>query len=342
MNRPGRAALHALAWAAATLLVLWWTLLPFRHDWTAAAVARAVADIQWVPFRERGRAPLWSDVAGNLALFVPFGFAAWRFWEGRTDRLWRVLGSALVLSLCVEALQLTIPARRTSATDLVTDGLGALAGAGAGRLWETRLRAACHRWFGQLAAGHPGPVLVAVFTGCLALWAVIPGAGTHRDLWTQTQVLTSSFRRFPGWTQWAAQAIHPAAVGLCYGALASRSSGGGRAGAVLSGWLGAAVVGISLEILQVAAPTRRPDVWQAAAVAAGALPGALAGAWGRLPTTLAAATAGLVALTSTPAGGGPVAASRTALLLGAALTGAAALYDRNPGRAAGPQPRSTR
>ena len=111
-----RTLVHRAAWVGTVVLIAWWTLLPFSPDISSGALRRAFADIQWVPFVERGRAPLWSDVIGNLGLFLPLGFVAWRGLEGRRGRFLGVLGSAALVSLVVEVLQLALPARRTSVT----------------------------------------------------------------------------------------------------------------------------------------------------------------------------------------------------------------------------------
>ncbi len=84
------------AWALAVLLILWWTLLPFRYDFSPRFLALSVARIQWFPFVERGRLPLWSDVVENVVLFIPFGVAGWRCLEQATPGLGEPTHGAIV------------------------------------------------------------------------------------------------------------------------------------------------------------------------------------------------------------------------------------------------------
>ncbi|MBU0550997.1 VanZ family protein [Myxococcota bacterium] len=74
-----------------------------------------------------------ADVLVNIALFIPFG-AALRF-SGR--RAIGVLGWAFTLSLCVEALQLFLPGRYPSLSDLIMNTLGGGLG---GALFAARAR----------------------------------------------------------------------------------------------------------------------------------------------------------------------------------------------------------
>ena len=75
----------------------------------------------------------WSDVVLNVALFVPLGFLLERWGRGRT-RLALVLLLGVLLSTLIESLQLFIPDRFTTLTDIAANGTGALMGAGLSQL----------------------------------------------------------------------------------------------------------------------------------------------------------------------------------------------------------------
>ncbi len=318
MSEGERHWLHALAWSGAVLLVLWWTLLPFTQDLSGQALQRAFADIQWILFVERGRPALWSDVLGNLALFTPFGVAGWRCLEGRKSRLLLLLASAAVLSLGVEALQLTIPARRTSATDLATDVLGAGVGAGLGRIWEVRGRAAARSWLRRLVRGEPVSLLSVLFAACVLFWAALPGHGGPAGVWHQTQSFASSFRRFPGWGTWAQQSVHPFLMGSLAACLATRSSGGGRATAFGFGLLFSSLLAVGAETAQLAGLGRRPEIFEALALAAGGLPGAAVGICANVVGVRAWACLVLgLGLALVPAGDNPRGETWAVLLIGA-------------------------
>jgi len=318
-NSFGPPWVRAAAWVAATALVLWWTLLPFSADFAPEALARALRNVQWIPLVERGRPPLWSDVLGNLALFAPFGLAAWRCLEGRRARVIWLLGWALALSVTVEVVQLALPARRTSATDVMTDALGALFGGAIGRVWESRGREATAAWLRALVQGEPAHAMVALWATCLAVWALLPGSAVPGGLWSQTQSFSSSFRRFPGLAEWAGASVHPILLGALFAALAtvsSRARGFRRAAA---GVAAAVLLGLGLESLQLLSPTRRPEIFQGLAFGVGGIAGGLVGMTSELSAALAAGAALVAGLLVLPSGDAPVGETRAVLLLGAVL-----------------------
>lgn len=315
--------LRAGAWGGAVLLVLWWTLVPFTRDLSPEALYRAVADVQWVPFVERGRPALWSDILANVALFVPFGFAGWRALQGRRSRLARLLAAAVALSVAVEVVQLALPARRTSATDVAVDGVGALLGAALGRGWELRGRQAALEWLRRLRDGEPAHALVALWVACLGVWALLPGPNPPgSSLWIQLQNFSSSFRRFPGLLPWVSASAHLFLLGALFGVLAART---GRLPAPLGVVCpagAAGLLGLGLELLQVLSLSRRPDVFQALAFGAGGVAGGLPGLGGARGGLAAAAVALALGFGLNPAGDFPPGETRAVLFLGAVLVAA--------------------
>ncbi len=322
LDVSGRSRVAVLAWAGVTGLALWWTLLPFSWDLSSAALLRSVGDIQWIPLVERGRPPLWSDVLGNWALFAPFGLAGWRALEGRPRRLVWLMAAALLLSVGIEVVQLAVPARRTSASDVVADALGALLGAGLGCLWEAGGREATRRWAEEFAGGETTHAAVLLLAACLVVWAALPGSTPPSGVWKQTQIFSSSFRRFPGWGPWLGGAAHPVLLGACFSALFVRSLPGSSARRWLGGAAAALLAGLLLESLQLLTPSRRPDIFQAVAVGAGGVAGSLVGL-GRRPALLTGSALVLVlGLWALPAGDLPVGETRAMVLLAAGLLAA--------------------
>ncbi|MDF1552993.1 MAG: VanZ family protein [Deferrisomatales bacterium] len=311
--------MHRVVWVATMMLIGWWTLLPFAPTFDFAALQRAAADIQWVPFVERGRAPLWSDVLGNVALFLPFGLAGWRALAGRHGRLWTVLLGAALVSLTVEMLQLALPARRTSATDLVVDVLGAACGAAVGRLWEVRGRRAARGWWLRLTGGGRENVLALLLAACLVAWAVLPGLQVPGDLWEQTQRLSSSFRRFPGWQLWLQRSWHPFLLGAVFATLAGRSGTGSGLGRGVFGFGCAVLLGIGLELVQLAAPGRSPDIFSAVGFGAGGLLALVLSGAPSLAVRVAVVALVTAGLLRPPLGDNPAPQTLLVLVLGGVL-----------------------
>lgn len=113
-----RARLFLVAWTAllAAILVPWGDVTNHTH-WGKVA---------WIPFGPPFRP---FDIVANVLVFVPFG-ASWKQSGFHSSKL--QLGAALVaagvLSIGAEWLQVYSHSRIPSATDVVTNLLGALAG----------------------------------------------------------------------------------------------------------------------------------------------------------------------------------------------------------------------
>jgi len=132
-------------------------LLPAWLAWTAAAgYVAALALVTLAPVRLRsdfGRyrnnwkpqlVPIWNLVvnlrdgdramailagaAGNVALFLPFGFLL-PLLAPRMDRWWRTVGAGFALSTAIELTQLAFPGlRRSDVNDVLMNTLGAALG----------------------------------------------------------------------------------------------------------------------------------------------------------------------------------------------------------------------
>src|SRR5262249_38581990 len=80
------------------------------------------------------------DAVQNIALFVPFGIIATFAFSRRAPsmpaRIGAVAAAAAALSVAVEGIQLFTLDRDVTTTDVVTDTLGAIVGAGAAQLFR--------------------------------------------------------------------------------------------------------------------------------------------------------------------------------------------------------------
>jgi glycopeptide antibiotics resistance protein len=82
-----------------------------------------------------------AGAAGNVALFLPFGFLL-PLLAPRMDRWWRTVGAGFATSTAIELTQFAFPGlRRPDVNDVLMNTLGAALGFAAYRL-AVRLRAA--------------------------------------------------------------------------------------------------------------------------------------------------------------------------------------------------------
>jgi len=83
----------------------------------------------WTAGRERA-----LDAAVNAAVFMPLGFLGHRWWRAGSPPSWATAGVTLTL-IClvaagVELVQIFLPWRSASVADVLSDAMGAVAGAG--------------------------------------------------------------------------------------------------------------------------------------------------------------------------------------------------------------------
>lgn len=104
------------------LLVLPWTTFQSHTHWSRVA---------WIPFVSP---PIRvRDVAANVLLYMPWGYLCVRHVRAAAPRIWLVAILAAVLSFSTEASQLYSHGRFPSATDLICNIAGAIAGATSAR-----------------------------------------------------------------------------------------------------------------------------------------------------------------------------------------------------------------
>jgi glycopeptide antibiotics resistance protein len=122
-----------MATMVAFLAIFVCTLFPF-HLYVCDFSFRSGWDILLIPIGP-DRAP---DILENVLLFVPLGFTMTGYFTHRRIRTLAAITVVLLLSLCVsysvEVLQLFMPGRFTSLTDVLSNtagaGLGALCHSG--------------------------------------------------------------------------------------------------------------------------------------------------------------------------------------------------------------------
>ena len=89
--------------------------------------------LNWVPFVNlfdyTRRRTLLTNVLGNMALFLPSGFALPLAYP-RLNRLWKAILAGAAMSLCIEILQLPVSSRVSDVDDLILNTVGFVLGYG--------------------------------------------------------------------------------------------------------------------------------------------------------------------------------------------------------------------
>jgi len=118
---PSRQAPLLVGLSAALLVVaivdVPWTAFLDHPHWNS---------IGWIPFVSPPVRPI--DIAGNVALFIPFGFFAARLASRLAVAPWAVVIAGAALSAGCEFLQIYTHVRFSSATDVVSNVAGTAVG----------------------------------------------------------------------------------------------------------------------------------------------------------------------------------------------------------------------
>ena len=135
----GSKQLARIGFYLSLLLFLYGTLFPFNFDFSPTYVRQAWAHADLDPFWDaaRGRIQSLPDIVSNTLLTIPIGFLG--LLTARRGTIWKWGAVTLALGATVEALQLGIPGRTSSLTDVLSQAMGGVAGAGAARLFGQRL-----------------------------------------------------------------------------------------------------------------------------------------------------------------------------------------------------------
>ena len=156
------------------LFVVYNTLLPFKFDRGWQDMGAQIHQIRWHPsFSNPGSVSL-TDIAGNIILFVPFGFLLYQllYHTGRIPPiLWSVVASA-ALSFSIEFAQLFISVRTTSPHDFVNNTIGGLIGALSAAVYFSKISSITRKIFYELLERKPF-LLIVVISGLLQFVAAM-------------------------------------------------------------------------------------------------------------------------------------------------------------------------
>jgi glycopeptide antibiotics resistance protein len=115
--------------------ILGLTLWPFTFRWHSLGLSEYLFRFEHIPSG-------MLDFPENIILFMPFGvglaLAIEHRIQSRTCRILFIVVLGGAVSLCVESLQIFLSERIPNLSDILSNSLGALAGAGTLRLWHIR------------------------------------------------------------------------------------------------------------------------------------------------------------------------------------------------------------
>ncbi len=125
------------------LVFCYGALFPFTLDISNRHLLDSWSHISLIPYWDTpgGRMHGIPDIAANILLSVPLGFFGfmYRTEKNKSWALWKWFAIGMTLGLAAEILQLAIPGRSSGTTDMLNNGIGALAGAAMARAFGKRV-----------------------------------------------------------------------------------------------------------------------------------------------------------------------------------------------------------
>lgn len=159
-----------------TLFIVYNTLIPFQFTYGIEDLHEQIGLISWTPyFTSEGRVSL-VDIAGNIILFVPFGFLLYMLMSfgGRKHIIIITLLAGAVLSFLIEFIQLFIAGRNSAPHDLINNALGSWMGAVVAAVYSTRIAGISRRIFYDLLETKPFALIVVIIAVAQSFSAIMP------------------------------------------------------------------------------------------------------------------------------------------------------------------------
>jgi glycopeptide antibiotics resistance protein len=158
------------------LFALYNTLLPFDFSFDPVSLREKIRILKWTPyFTHEGRVSL-IDIAGNIILFIPFGFLLFmylRYKKVRYPVLWCVLFGA-ILSFKIEFFQLFISRRNTAPHDIINNTFGSLVGSLVAAIYSKRISHRSKKLFYDLLNNKPFFLIVCIIGIAQFINAMMP------------------------------------------------------------------------------------------------------------------------------------------------------------------------
>ncbi|GAB4373110.1 MAG: hypothetical protein Kow0042_16840 [Calditrichia bacterium] len=156
------------------LFVVYNTLIPFSFDYGLSDLGELLRKVEWRPFvSDRGRLSL-TDLAGNVILFIPFGFLCYMALQsaGARHPIFLTLLGGAILSISIEFVQLFIKYRNTAPHDTINNVAGALIGALLAAIYSAKISNLARRIFYELLDRKPF-LLILVIVGLIQMVAAV-------------------------------------------------------------------------------------------------------------------------------------------------------------------------
>ncbi len=165
-----------IAFFANIFFLIYLTLLPFKIVSGREQLLFNIENIIWIPFMRYGELVSLTDIAGNLLLFIPFGFLAFFYFreKGKKALVFRVTLLGFLVSLFIECVQLFFVGRVTSSHDLILNTSGSWLGAFVATVYFKFLSEKVFKWLKYFLTSEPVSLIVVLIVLLQAAGALVP------------------------------------------------------------------------------------------------------------------------------------------------------------------------
>ncbi len=155
------------------LFTIYNTLIPFQFN--PALHQKRIVDLS--PYWDNGHFQLFSDMIGNIILFIPIGFLyqlMQNYGKKRKPSILKTVLLAALFSFCIETTQLFFKYRTTSLTDLINNALGSYIGAYSAVLYDRYLAKTVKYYLDRTLREEPVTLLILIIAAVEFINAMFP------------------------------------------------------------------------------------------------------------------------------------------------------------------------
>jgi len=158
------------------VFIIYNTLIPFRIITDLQQVQKNLQNIQYIPYLNKGVGFSLTDIAGNILLFIPFGFLIFILLNNKNafTKLFLSILFGFIFSLFIEISQLFFHGRTSSLLDLAMNTTGTFFGALAALVYLKIFSAKANKWLKYFLSHEKATLIVVLFIGAQVIGAAIP------------------------------------------------------------------------------------------------------------------------------------------------------------------------
>jgi len=159
-----------------TFFIIYNTLIPFKFNTDPSFIEHRLDTISIIPYHNLERSISLTDLAGNIILFIPFGFLLYMYltYQNKKHPIIIAALAGAILSLSIELAQIFIEDRNAAGHDLLNNTIGSLLGAITASIYFNKISTSGKQLFYELFRTKPYFLLLVIILALQAVAAMMP------------------------------------------------------------------------------------------------------------------------------------------------------------------------